>query len=361
MSKRLTVSLLATALLCSGSLQMSAAQSLPSEWTPEQRQLLQDTLSVNELKRDTERIANEQQELAKQRDRLNEEIKDLETRIAENQERTGTVVRTQYMQQQRPFLLSLLNARSFGELSRVYMYYRLAISHDQQILAGFQKDTDELQNRRNLLAKNSERLAQVKSGIEQQQQRLASLQQDIDEGLLSSDDPQSLTRLADELNVYWNNVGLYEVDEYFAELAAASNELPNYLQESGKMKVSGFGTKYTIELTDQELNEFLRSRNPDFKDFAFTFENGLVVAEGRRDRLTLRIEGRYTLENEPQNAVLFHVDRLVFNGLELPATTTTELEQKYDLGFYPGQVAPVKVNEVNMEQGHLTIALQLVL
>lgn len=362
MSKRLYASLLATVLICGTLAESAVAESLPpGEWTPEQRKLLQDTLSLNELQRDTERIVEEQDELSKQREQLNEEVRQLETRISENQKRTGTIVRTQYMQQQRPFLLSLLNARSFGEFNRLYTYYRLAIRHDENILIGFREDTDALERRRAQLAANSARLEEVKRGIEAQRSRLLALQKDIDDGLLTSDDPESLNRLAEELNTYWNNVGLYEVDEYFSELAAASNNLPDYLQDSGKLKVSGLGTRYTIELTDQELNDFLRSQNPDFENFAFSFENGLVVAEGRRDRLTLRIEGRYTLETEPQNAVLFHVDRLVFNGLELPASTRTELEQKYDLGFYPQQVAPVEVSEVEMADGHLKISLRLVL
>ncbi|OWA36696.1 hypothetical protein B9G55_01035 [Saccharibacillus sp. O16] len=366
MAKRVYAGLLAAALLlASGTEKPLAVEASssgdPTQWTPEQRKLLQDTLSLNELQRDTQRITEEQHELAQQSERLNKEIQILETRIAGSRERADAVVRSQYIQGQRPVLLSLLNARSLSELTRIYYYYNFAIRHDQDLLSGFRQDADELQNRKDQLAANSARLGEVKNGIEQQQDRLRALQQDIDSGLLASGDATSLKRLADELNVYWNNVGLYEVDEYFSQLAAASEKLPDYLQSSGKLKVSGLGTRYTIELTDAELNDFLRSQSQDFDSFSFSFQNGEVVAEGRRDRLTLRIEGRYTLENEPQNAVLFHVDKLVFNGLELPASTRSELERKYDLGFYPEQVAPVRVSDVEMQDGYLKIALQLVL
>ncbi|OWR29506.1 hypothetical protein CDO73_15050 [Saccharibacillus sp. O23] len=366
MPKRLYAGLLAAALLvASGTEKVPAAEASssgdPADWTPEQRKLLQDTLSLSELQRDTERIAEEQNELARQGEKLSGEIETLQTRIASSRERADTVVRSQYMQGQRPMLLSLLNARSFGELTRIYYYYEFAIRHDQELLLGFREDSDRLQNRKDQLAANSARLEEVKRGIEQQRARLTALQADIDSGLLTSDDPASLRRLADELNVYWSNVGLFEVDEYFSQLAAASEKLPDFLQNSGKLKVSGLGTRYTIELTDAELNDFLRSQSEDFADFSFSFENGRVVAEGKQDRLTLRIEGRYTLENEPQNAVLFHVDKLIFNGLELPESTRLELERKYDLGFYPQQVAPVKVDDVEMQDGYLKIELQLVL
>lgn len=366
MPKRLYAGLLAAALLvASGAEKVPSAEASssgdPADWTPEQRKLLQDTLSLNELQRDTKRIAEEQNELAQQSERLSGEIRTLETRIANSRERSDAVVRSQYMQGQRPMLLSLLNARSFGELTRIYYYYEFAIRHDQELLLGFREDADQLQNRKDQLAANSARLEDVKRGIEQQRTRLSALQDDIDSGLLTSGDPANLRRLADELNVYWNNVGLFEVDEYFSQLAAASEKLPDFLQNSGKLKVSGLGTRYTIELTDAELNDFLRSQSEDFADFSFSFENGTVVAEGKRDRLTLRIEGRYTLETEPQNAVLFHVDKLVFNGLELPESTRRDLERKYDLGFYPQQVAPVNVSDVEMKDGYLKIALQLVL
>ncbi|NGZ73864.1 coiled-coil domain-containing protein [Saccharibacillus alkalitolerans] len=361
MSKRLCAGLLAAALALAAGADTASASGTAEEWTPEQRKLLQNTLSLNELQRDVERIAGEQEQLSRQRERLNEEIKRLEGRIADSRERTGTIVRTQYMQSQRPMLLSLLNARSFGELTRLYTYYRLAVRHDEEVLLAFRRDTDDLRSRRDDLAANALRLEDIKLGIENQQRRLRALQEDIDAGLLASDDPASLGRLAEELNVYWNNVGLYEVDEYFSSLAAASNKLPDFLQSSGKMQVSGLGTRYTIELTDGELNDFLRSQSSDFENFAFTFEDGRVVAEGQQGRLTLRIEGRYTLEAEPDNAILFHVDKLVFNGLELPESTRKELEQKYDLGFYPQQVAPVEVSSVETANGRLKISLRLTL
>lgn len=361
MSKRVYAVVLAASLAFASGAEALLAESSVGEWTPEQRRLLQSTLSLNELQRDVQRIAEEQEELAWQRKQLNGEISTLEGRVADNRERTGIIVRAQYMQSRRPMILSLLNARSFGEFNRLYGYYRIALRHNEEVLLGFRQDTDALQSRRTALVANSERLERVKRGIEEQQRRLRTLQEDIDAGLLASDDPASLKRLAEELDVYWNNVGLYEVDEYFSALASASAELPDFLQSSGKMKVSGLGTRYTIELTDEELNSFLRSRNADFENFSFAFEDGKVVAEGQRERLTLRIEGRYTLQVEPQNAVLFHVDKLIFNGLELPDSTRTELEQKYDLGFYPQKVAPVEVSDVEMNNGHLRIQLQLVL
>lgn len=361
MSKRVCAVMLAASLAFASGAESARAESFGGDWTPEQRELLQDTLSLSELRRDVERIAEEQEQLALERRRLGLEIDALESRVADNRELTATLVRAQYLQSRRPMLLSLLNARSLGEFNRLYGYYRIAVRYNEDALLSFREDTDALENRRGALAANSERLEQVKTGIEEQQRRLGSLQEDIDSGLLASGDPASLNRLAEELDAYWNNVGLYEVDEYFSQLASASSELPDFLQSSGKLKVSGLGTRYTIELTDRELNDFLRSRSADFDNFSFAFEDGRVIAEGRRDRLTLWIEGRYTLQTEPQNAVLFHVDKLVFNGLELPESTRRELEQKYDLGFYPQQVAPVEVNDVEMQQGRLRIRLQLTL
>lgn len=84
------------------------------------------------------------------------------------------------------------------------------------------------------------------------------------------------------------------------------------------------------------------------------------MVEGQQGTMKLRVEGHYTLENEPKNAILFHVDRLVFNGLELPDTTRNKLEKDFDLGFYPQQlISYVKATEVRTLAGMLEVKLEL--
>ena len=76
--------------------------------------------------------------------------------------------------------------------------------------------------------------------------------------------------------------------------------------------------------------------------------------------MDLLIAGYYSVENETQNAIVFHVERLVFNGLELPESTRRALGEEFDLGFYPQQlISYVKATDVQIIPGTLEVSLEL--
>lgn len=168
-----------------------------------------------------------------------------------------------------------------------------------------------------------------------------------------------LLRLMEELQAYWKNVGLYEVKQHFKALANAMKNLPEFVKETpGIIQSSGLKTKLTI--SDDQLNEFLRKEDSRFDDFAFTFEDGRLTMEGDNGNIQVKIQGRYTVEDEPENAIRFHVDTLIFNGLELPDTTRADLEREFDLGFYPQKLIKyVKAKSVEMENGELIVQLTI--
>ncbi|MNP60875.1 hypothetical protein D3C76_1560010 [compost metagenome] len=88
----------------------------------------------------------------------------------------------------------------------------------------------------------------------------------------------------------------------------------------------------------------------------------MITAQGSREGINLKVEGHYTVENEPQNSIVFHVDRLLFNGLDLPDTTRKELENDFDLGFYPKKIVPfVEATEATIHKGTLIIKLKIAL
>jgi hypothetical protein len=120
------------------------------------------------------------------------------------------------------------------------------------------------------------------------------------------------------------------------------------------------GKVITISIREEDFNRFLKSENELFNHFNFTFAQDQIMVEGQQGTMKLRVEGHYTVENEPKNAILFHVDRLVFNGLELPDTTRNKLERDFDLGFYPQQlISYVKATEVRTLAGMLEVKLEL--
>ena len=59
-------------------------------------------------------------------------------------------------------------------------------------------------------------------------------------------------------------------------------------------------------------------------------------------------------------SILFHVDELIFNGLALPDTTRAQLEQQFDLGFYPSEIVSfLKAKSVEVKGNDLIIKLSI--
>ncbi|MNY82661.1 hypothetical protein D3C86_2249010 [compost metagenome] len=55
---------------------------------------------------------------------------------------------------------------------------------------------------------------------------------------------------------------------------------------------------------------------------------------------------------------MFHIDNVVFNGLELPESTRQDLEDEFDLGFYPGKIVSfLHATEVESKDGVLYVKL----
>lgn len=168
-----------------------------------------------------------------------------------------------------------------------------------------------------------------------------------------------MSALLNEFTRYWENIGIHEVKTYFKALSSAMNHLPQFVQSKSGM-LTRKGMTYTLALKEEDLNTFLISQNELFKDFAFHFNKGQVTASGTSGGLTLTLTGHYTIENEPVNGLMFHVDNVVFNGLELPDSTRQSLEEEFDLGFYPEKIVSLlHATEVESKEGVLYVKLSI--
>jgi DNA repair exonuclease SbcCD ATPase subunit len=323
------------------------------------KKLLEKSLSVVELDREIARISglkgDTETAIAHKEDRLAQQ----EIAIAAQRERAGRVLRSYYMGYKDFWLSSLLSAKSLPELIKVWDLMDLIVQSDKATMNQYQGEYANLLKGYDQLKKDKEDLAQVQSQLVSQRARITALQSELDKQLAASGDQEMLRRLMDELQNYWNSVGLYEVKQHFRALADAMENLPAFVKDTpGIIQTSGLKAKLT--LTDDQLNEFLRKEDSRFDDFAFTFDNGLLTMDGNNGNIEVRIQGRYTIENEPENAIRFHVDSLVFNGLELPDTTRADLEREFDLGFYPQKLIKyVKAQSVTMEDGKLIVQLKI--
>lgn len=325
----------------------------------ETRRLLEKSLSVVEIDREIERISGlreaTQDEMAKTGKRLAEQ----EIAIAAQRERAGRVLRSYYMGQKDAMWSALLNSKSLKELLLTWEMMDLVVRSDRETMDRYDKEYKSIRQGYETLSRNRTELARVESDLRAQRERVIALRKELDEALTASGEAEKLGRLMDEMEAYWRNVGLYEVKQHFNSLAKAMNKLPEWIQEHpDTLKTSGLKT--TLTITDEQLNEFLRSQDERLKQFAIAFDTDVLKVEGSNGDIQVGIEGHYTVENEPQNAIVFHIDKLVFNGLELPDTTRADLEREFDLGFYPQQLIKyIKADSVSLEPGQLVVRLRI--
>ncbi|WP_179090375.1 hypothetical protein [Paenibacillus sp. FSL R7-0337] len=323
------------------------------------RKLLEQTLSSAEIEREIARITAEQQTLEHKAAALEEQAAAKQSNIADQQERAGAVVRAYYMGERDGLLTAFLSAKSISRLIALFDYYEIIMGQDRKTLTEYEMQYKDLKSTLTAARRSSQELAELKTALEAQQKRVLALDKEITGGIQASTDPESMERLLEEFSKYWENIGLHEVRKYFKALASAMKQLPEFVQSRDGVLVRK-GMTYNLALSEKDLNEFLVTQNPLFEDFRFAFKDNSVSATGKSGGLSLSLTGRYTIQQEPVNGLMFHVDHVVFNGLDLPDTTRQALEEEFDLGFYPAKIVSfLQATEVASSDGILHVKLSL--
>lgn len=340
----------------------SPSASPPPPVIPESssaRKLLEQSLSSAEIEQEIERISAEQLVLEKKVPILEAQAEAKEAAIADKKTHAAAILRAYYMGEREGLLASLLNAGSFSQMLALLDYYDIVMGADRDILGQYEKEYKSLREATDAAKRSAEELASIRTALEEQKQRVAALNEEIENGIKSSSDPAGMSALLEEFSQYWENIGIYEVRKYFKALSSAMNRLPNYVQKE-KGVLSRKGMTYTIALKDEQLNAFLASQNELLKNFSFRFYPDKVTASGTSGNLSLTVTGHYSIQEEPENALMFHIDQVVFNGLQLPEATCKKLEQEFDLGFYPQEVVSfLRASDVSSENGVLYVKLSL--
>lgn len=358
MNKRIkiTISTLLTTTMLLTFIYVRPTLAAPSH---EESQILQDSLSIVEIDHEIERISQEQHTLLQRQQELRSNLTVQQEQMTIQRKRAGSVLRSYYMGERDKLLSVVLGAKSIRQLLSLYDYYLLLISHDQDVLQEYESNYQSMRKTEQQVTQASMELETVKTNLLAQRKRIVLLQSRVNDGVNASNDPDTLRKLIGEMTAYWENVGVYEVNKHFKALAQAMQDLPQFIQQQQGAMVTN-GKVITISIREEDFNRFLKSENELFNHFNFTFAQDRIVVEGQQGTMKLRVEGHYTVENEPKNAILFHVDRLVFNGLELPDTTRNKLEKDFDLGFYPQQlISYVRAKEVRTLAGMLEVKLEL--
>lgn len=327
----------------------------------ELQQILQSSLSLVEIDKEIERIQARLQTLQEQL--IDTELLLYEREIDIEQKRTqaGKVLAAYYKGERSGIYLSLLKADSFEQFLLSLELIEYILRKDRELLTSYIEQYEDLRSMYEQHAVEQEQLQAMEQQLQRQRERVLQLEQQIDEQLSNRTDAERVALLIEQLTEFWQKEGIEQVKTYFNALARAMNELPAWLQKN-KEYISNKGFNYTITLPQDALNEYLRDYDPMFEAFAFQFADGQITAKGENEQLAIEITGHYDVVDEPSNFIRFTIDELLFNGFSLPDTTRQELEQQFDLNFYPGAILKLlRATAVEVNDGQLQIKLKLAL
>lgn len=323
------------------------------------RDLLEKSLSVVEIDKEIVRIQEKQRELLAAMSDAETELHEQELQIADKREQAGEVLRAYYMGERDSLFTALLTMKSWTRMFQLLDYIDIIVSKDKSTLSRYIDHFRSMQDDyKNLENKHTE-LAEVERKLTEQRERVLALERSVEKDLSGRSDSERIRLLMEELTQFWETAGLTEVREYFKALSAAMGKLPGWVQENKDMlEVKGFN--YTIRVPEEKLNEFLREQDERFNNFSFSFGDDTITAYGKRDGMEISVTGHYSIQDEPKNGIIFHVDKLLFNGFALPDTTRSTLEKEFDLGFYPSLILSfLKAKDVDISDGELIIKLSV--
>ncbi len=328
----------------------------------ETKKLLQKGLTIHEIDREVERLQDIEHQLQKKIIEIEEQIVEQDQIVKETKQRAGEILRSYYMGDRVSLLMLIITIESFSEALATIEFINMIFSSDQRILNEYISANQQLQVMYKNLILTQKNLQGMKQQFIQQRNTLVTLQSELN--LILDNHPESthLQMLINQLTINWQEIGRPILQTYFKALGEAMNQLPD-IQNQYKDIVSFRGTQILFKITDDQLNEFLQSKNSIFENFSFQFYNDQIEVRGEQDGLTATIIGHYKLVNDPENAIQFSIDELIYNGFTLPESTIKTLESEYDLGFYPGQQKflgfSLQATQLQMEFGSLEILLRI--
>ncbi|WP_259619530.1 hypothetical protein [Paenibacillus doosanensis] len=337
----------------------------------ESKQLLQKGLTVYEIDQELARIERQQQNLNAQQTSTQRQLEQQQALSGETKQHAGRVLRAYYMGDRDSLWMLLFSAGSFKDALVTLEYLQMIMTSDRDALQKHLDNQKKLKELTSELQTSQAELQQAKDNYMAQKERLTALQQQIDADLAKQ--PNAAPTLLQEmtnLTLQWQEKGAPLFKTYFLALAQAMKQLPELVSASdsggGKnthLIMNGF--QYTFQITDEELNAFLRAKNPIFQNMSFRFTRSDIIATGRQDDMEVTIKGSYDLavKNDGKTKFIrFTIQQLQFNGFDLPQSTIDAMMKDFDFGIYPQAFASfLQVTEVRQEEGKLSILLKLAL
>ncbi|MEX2414671.1 MAG: hypothetical protein WD424_00890 [Paenibacillaceae bacterium] len=327
----------------------------------ETRKLLEESLTISEIDREITRLSLEEQKISEQIVDTEKSIVNQEQLVDKARVHAGKVLRSFYMGERDGLWLLLLNSQSFSDAIVVYQYLQSIVENDQRALQKHQIAFQELKDLNQSLALTQSELRDLKAQFIAQRIRVVQLQEQLDSKLAVLDNKEELLTQIDELSKAWRKDGLPLFQEFLQAMSEAMLELPDYITENEE-SLEQDGAKFIFHIKDEQLNSFLRSKNPIFEQFVYTItsEHISIKGKGSKDQINILINGHYNIVNEPENALRFTLDELIYNEFTLPDTTRNDMQKQFSMTFYPKRFSgAMEATAVRQNPGELLIELTI--
>jgi small-conductance mechanosensitive channel len=323
----------------------------------ETRKLLQESLTITEIDREITRLSQDEQKVAHQIVDTQKSIVSQQVLVDNARIHAGKVLRSFYMGDRDGLWLLLLDSKSFSDAIVVYQYLQSIAENDQRALQKHQKAFQELKDLNSQLASTQSELQALKAQFIAQRIRVVQLQEQLDSKLAVLDNKEEILTQIDELSKAWRKDGLPLFQQFLQAMSEAMLDLPEFINEDN---LEQDGTKFIFHINDKELNTFLRSKNALFENFIYTMSSEQISIKGSQDQINITINGHYAIENEPENALRFTLDELIYNGFTLPDTTRNDMQKQFSMTFYPKRFSgSLEATAVTQNPGELLIELTI--
>jgi chemotaxis protein histidine kinase CheA len=346
--------------LCSCVIPLSAI----AEENDKNRSLLQKGLTLHEIDQELNRVAQQEAKLKQQLVDTELQIRDTEKASVESRQHAAKVIRAYYMGDRDALWVLLFSIRSLSDALSTLEYLQMILQSDRDAIRKHTYAQQTLQQLKTALQASEADLAATKAHYLKERTKQEELQKELNQELAGNTEAEKLLKEIMDLNKRWQDTGVPLFRTYFKALAEAMKQLPELVGNgtSPSKHLDFQGLTSTFHLTDTDLNDFLRHKNPLFKQMTFQFVTDQLIASGNQEDVTIKIKGSYQLAEKSDGSqyVRFQIDELQFNGFTLPETTAAELEKDFDLGIYPQKLLSIlQVTGVKLENGKLSLYLKL--
>ncbi|UFJ41893.1 hypothetical protein LOK74_05150 [Brevibacillus humidisoli] len=329
----------------------SAEKDLPLE-----QLILQQHFTQKELERNLALLKQEEKDLLSEMAQLELELNRQALVIDAMKRHAGDVARAYYTGERASLLVLLLEARNFNNFLMAAEFLQLLFERDMEKLETFQQARAKAEALRSETRDRLQQVKRIRQHYEERLKEMIAIKMEKEKNLEQVDDPTSVQALMDHLVADWRERGLPTFRKFFGVLAGVMGQIPelatpDHIQSNGLFS-------HTLTIGEKEFNKFLISKNELFEQSYFQFADDQLIVEGSYDQINLRIVGEYELVSPTE--LKFHINQLMFDGFELPESTVDELEQEYDLGFYPSLINPnIRVESLSLGDQQLKLNLSL--